>query len=81
LTKLCDRSIIVINILVKTLIDKGITMFDFISAYFSQWFDSDSNLHEYGSDLEQYILAHNPQSIHDVEQLTKQFENTLTQGK
>jgi hypothetical protein len=58
-----------------------ITMLDFISAYFSQWFDSDSNLHEYGSDLERYILAHNPQSVYEVEQLTRQFENTLSQGR
>jgi hypothetical protein len=56
-------------------------MLDFISAYFSQWFDDDSTLHEYGSDLERYILAHNPQSVHEIEQLTRQFENTLTQGR
>ena len=60
---------------------KGIKMLDFISAYFSQWFDDDSTLHEYGSDLERYILAHNPQSVHEIEQLTRQFENTLTQGR
>jgi hypothetical protein len=35
----------------------------------------------YGSDLESYILSHNPQSIYDVEQLTRQFDNQLSQGR
>jgi hypothetical protein len=56
-------------------------MLNFKDMFFGQWFDTDSNLHEYGSSLEKYILANNPQSIHDVEQLTRQFEQRLTQGK
>jgi hypothetical protein len=71
----------VINILVKTLIDKGITMLNFKEIFFGQWFDTDSNLHEYGSKLERYILANNPQSVYDVEQLTRQFEQKFTQGQ
>jgi hypothetical protein len=35
----------------------------------------------YGSELERYIVSHNPQSIYDVEQLTRKFDNSLSQGK
>jgi hypothetical protein len=35
----------------------------------------------YGSDLERYILSHNPQSIYQVEQLTRQFDTQLSQGR
>lgn len=57
-------------------------MINFVSMYLSQWFDQSSNLHEYGSELESYILARNPQSIHEVELLTQQFQQQqLSQGK
>lgn len=56
-------------------------MIDFISLYLGQWFDDQSNLHEYGSELETYILARNPQSIHEVELFTQQFYQQLPQGK
>jgi hypothetical protein len=35
----------------------------------------------YSSELESYILSHQPQSIYDVEQLTRQFDTQLSQGK
>jgi hypothetical protein len=35
----------------------------------------------YGSELESYIVSHQPQSIYDVEQLTRQFDTQLSQGK
>jgi hypothetical protein len=35
----------------------------------------------YGSELERYIMSHNPQSIYDVEQLTRQFDTQLSQGR
>lgn len=28
----------------------------------------------YGSKLEQYIVSHNPQDVHDVERLTREFD-------
>jgi hypothetical protein len=56
-------------------------MINFISLYLGQWFDFGSKHHEYGTELENYILSNNPQSIYEVEQLTKQFEQTLSKGK
>jgi hypothetical protein len=35
----------------------------------------------YGSELERYIMSHNPQSNHDVERLTRQFDKQLSQGR
>jgi hypothetical protein len=55
-------------------------MLNFISMYLSQWFDNDSNLHEYGSELERYIMAHNPESTHDIERLTRDFERKNNSG-
>ena len=48
--------------------------------YLSQWFDNDSNLHEYGSELERYIMAHNPETPYDVERLTREFERKTHTG-
>ena len=33
-----------------------------------------NHLQNYGNALEQYILANNPTSIHDVEKLERQFD-------
>ena len=55
-------------------------MLNFISMYLSQWFDRDSNLHEYGSELERYIMAHNPETPYDVERLTREFERKTHTG-
>jgi hypothetical protein len=35
----------------------------------------------YGSELERYIMLHNPQSNCDVERLTRQFDKQLSQGR
>jgi hypothetical protein len=35
----------------------------------------------YGSELERYIMSHNPQSNYDVEQLTRRFDTQLSQGR
>jgi hypothetical protein len=35
----------------------------------------------YSSELESYILSHQPQSIYDVEQLTRRFDKQLSQGR
>jgi hypothetical protein len=78
---MCDCSIIGVNSISENTNRQGLTMLNFITAYLGQWFDEDSNLHEYGSDLEKYILAHNPQNIHEVEQLARQYERRLTQGR
>ena len=52
-----------------------------IAAYFSRVFRSDRKSNEYGSELERYIVARQPQSIYDIEQLTRQFDTQLSQGK
>lgn len=36
---------------------------------------------EYGSELERYIVSRHPQSIYDIEQLTRQFDSQISQGK
>jgi hypothetical protein len=35
----------------------------------------------YGSELERYIMSHNPQNNYDVEQLTRRFDTQLSQGR
>lgn len=35
----------------------------------------------YGSELERYILSHNPIDISDVERLTRQFDEDLAKNR
>lgn len=35
----------------------------------------------YRSELERYIISHNPQNGGDIERLTKQYDTTLSQGR
>ena len=35
----------------------------------------------YSSELERYIMSHHPQSAHDIERLTRQFDKQLSQGR
>lgn len=35
----------------------------------------------YGSELEQYIVSHNPQNTCDVENLTREYEATMLSGR
>lgn len=44
-------------------------MFDKIKDVFNNFFKSKT----YKSELERYICSRNPQSVYDVERLTKQF--------
>lgn len=46
------------------------TIFKFIQEKFQEL----NQLQNYGNALEQYILANNPTSIHDVEKLERQFD-------
>jgi hypothetical protein len=58
-------------------------MLHLIAAYLHHLV-SESNVtpkQPYGSELERYIMSHNPQSIYDVEQLTRQFDTQLSQGR
>jgi hypothetical protein len=34
----------------------------------------------YGSELEAYIVSHNPSSVEDVEYLTRRFDQNLSKG-
>jgi len=46
------------------------TVFKFIQEKLQEL----NHLQNYGNALEQYILANNPTSIHDVEKLERQFD-------
>jgi len=46
------------------------TIFKFIQEKIQEL----NHLQNYGNALEQYILANNPTSIHDVEKLERQFD-------
>jgi hypothetical protein len=46
------------------------TLFKFIQEKIREL----NQLQNYGNALEQYILANNPTSIHDVEKLERQFD-------
>lgn len=46
--------------------------------FFSNWLGFANS---YSSEIERYIKSHNPKNTYDVEQLTRQFEQTISRGK
>lgn len=48
-----------------------------LTQLFKRWFAQRS----YSSELERYIVSHNPQNGGDIERLTRQFDTQLSQGK
>lgn len=44
------------------------------------WFKKIVKQETYQSELEKYIVAHNPQSTYDVEKLTQEFDRRKTRG-
>lgn len=58
----------------------GTAMLNQLVAYVQSMITAKDRRNEYGSDLERYIISHQPQSIYDVEQLTRQFDTQLSQG-
>lgn len=48
-----------------------------LAALFKRWFTQAS----YSSELERYIINHNPQNGGDIERLTRQFDTNLSQGR
>lgn len=52
-----------------------------LAAQFLGLFKPSKKPNEYGSELERYIVSRQPQSIYDIEQLTRQFDSQLSQGK
>lgn len=46
-------------------------------TYIKSWFTQAT----YSSELERYIINHNPQNGGDIERLTKQYDTQLSQGK
>lgn len=67
---MCECSILMVN--TDTL---GHTIM--LAKLFKRWFTQAS----YSSELEQYIISHNPQNGGDIERLTRQFDTQLSQGK
>lgn len=48
-----------------------------IKQYIINIFRKTSDSESYGSSLEAYIISKNPQSIYDIEYLTKQYDHNL----
>lgn len=63
----------------STDIHKGHTMIKQLAAYFNSLFNMQGQT-TYGSELEQYIVSKHPQSAAEIDQLTRQFDRTRTQG-
>lgn len=55
-------------------------MINQLTGYLHKFIQRVEKPQTYGSDLERYIVSHQPQSIYDVEQLTKQYDTKLSQG-
>ena len=51
------------------------SMLTYIPKLFNQTYKN-----PYGSELERYIVSHNPQSIYDVEKLTQEFDKKNSEG-
>lgn len=49
-----------------------------VGAVVPALFDDKPNT--YGSKLEEYIVSHNPKDTHDVERLTREFDEKQRQG-
>lgn len=46
-------------------------------SFIKNWFKPTT----YSSDLESYIINHNPQNGGDIERLTRQYDTQLSQGR
>jgi hypothetical protein len=46
-------------------------------AFIKSWFKPTT----YSSELESYIINHNPQNGGDIERLTRQYDTQLSQGR
>lgn len=49
-------------------------MLNQLAAYFTKMFDSFQQPQTYQSELERYIVSKNPQTTHDVDYWTKQYD-------
>lgn len=63
-----------LNTVVRTHIHKETTM---LLNFIKNWFKPTT----YSSELESYIINHNPQNGGDIERLTRQYDNHISQGK